>query len=96
MRFNSSNEVSPLGTSATTGLLYQPRMMDIDECGAVGATSGKGNRSTRRIPVPVPLCLPQIRYDLIRDRTRAAAMGSQRLPELQQGQKIFPNKQTNC
>jgi hypothetical protein len=26
--------LSPLGTSATTGLFYQPRMVD-DECGAV-------------------------------------------------------------
>jgi hypothetical protein len=31
-------------TEATTGLLYQPRMMmDDDECGAVGGMSGKGN-----------------------------------------------------
>jgi hypothetical protein len=27
--------LSPLGTAATTGLLYQPQMTD-DECGAVG------------------------------------------------------------
>jgi hypothetical protein len=49
---------------AITGLLYQPRMiMDIDECGAAGGKNGKGNRSTRRKPDPVPLCPPQIPHD---------------------------------
>jgi hypothetical protein len=28
---------------ATTGLLYQPRMMDDNECGTVGWMSGRGN-----------------------------------------------------
>jgi hypothetical protein len=47
--------LSPLGTAATTALLYQPRMIDGDECGAVdGVRIGRGNRSTRRKPVPVP------------------------------------------
>jgi hypothetical protein len=66
------------------GLLYQPRMIDDDECGAVGGMKiGRGNRSTRRKPAPVPLCLPQITHDLTWARTRAAAVGSQRLtPEL--------------
>jgi hypothetical protein len=40
---------------------------------------GKGNQSTRRSPAPVPLCPPQIPHDLTWDRTRAAAVGSQRL-----------------
>jgi hypothetical protein len=40
---------------------------------------GKGNRSTRRKPAPAPLCPPQIPLDQTRDRTRAAAVGSQRL-----------------
>jgi hypothetical protein len=31
-------------------ILYQPRMMDDDECGAVSDVIGKGNRSTRRKP----------------------------------------------
>jgi hypothetical protein len=36
------------------GLLYQPLMIDDDECGAVGGMRiGRGNRSTRRKPVPV-------------------------------------------
>jgi hypothetical protein len=71
--------LSPLGTSATVGLLYQPLM--IDECEAVGGMRiGKGNRSIRRKPAPVPLCPPQISHDLTWDRTRAAAaVGSRRL-----------------
>jgi hypothetical protein len=72
--------VSPLGTSATVGLLYQPRMIDDDDYGAVGGMSiGRGNRSTRRKPTPVPLCPPQIPHDLTWDRARVAAVGSQRL-----------------
>jgi hypothetical protein len=72
--------MSPLGTSATVGLLYQPRMIDDDDdYGAVGGMIGRGNRSTRRKPAPVPLPPPQISHDLTWDRTRAAAVGSQRL-----------------
>jgi hypothetical protein len=56
--------LSPLGTSAAVGLLYQPRMID-DDYGAVGGIIiGRGNRSTRRKPAPVPLCPPQIPHDL--------------------------------
>jgi hypothetical protein len=55
---------------------YIARMMD-DECGAVGGMSGEGNRSTRRKPVSVPLCPPQIPRDLTRSRTRAAVVRSQ-------------------
>jgi hypothetical protein len=51
-----------------------------DDYGAVGGMRiGRGNRSTLRKPAPVPLCPPQIPRDLTWDRTRAAAMGSQRL-----------------
>jgi hypothetical protein len=47
------------------GLLYQPRMIDDDECGVVGGMRiGRGNRSIRRKPAPVPLCPPQIPHDL--------------------------------
>jgi hypothetical protein len=71
--------LSPLGTSATVGLLYQPRMID-DDYEAVGRMRiGRGNRSTRRKPAPVSLCPPQIPHDLTWDRTRAAAVGSRRL-----------------
>jgi hypothetical protein len=68
--------LSPLGTSATVGLLYQPRMIDVDDYGAVGGMRiGRGNRSTRRKPAPVPPCPPQIPHDLTWDRTRDAAVG---------------------
>jgi hypothetical protein len=71
--------LSPLGTSATVGLLYQPRMID-DDCGAVGGMRiGRGNRSTRRKPASVSLCPPQIPHDLTWDRTRGAAVASQQL-----------------
>jgi hypothetical protein len=39
---------------------------------------GRGNRSTGRKPAPVPLCPPQNPH-AARTRTRAAAVGSQRL-----------------
>jgi hypothetical protein len=39
---------------------------------------GRGNRSTRRKPAPVPLCPAQTPH-AARTRTRAAATGSQRL-----------------
>jgi hypothetical protein len=43
--------LSPLGTAATTGLLYQPQMIDDGDCGAIGGRkTGRGNRSTRRKP----------------------------------------------
>jgi hypothetical protein len=63
-----------------TGLLYQPLL--IDEYGAVGGMwIGRGTRSTRNIPAPVPLCPPQIPHDLTTwARTRAAAVGSRDWP----------------
>jgi hypothetical protein len=43
----------------------------------IGGMIGRGNQSTRRKLVPVPLCPPQIPH-AARTRTRAASMGSQR------------------
>jgi hypothetical protein len=40
---------------------------------------GKGNPGTRIKPAPVPLCPPQIPYDLTWARTRAAVLRSRRL-----------------
>jgi hypothetical protein len=40
---------------------------------------GRGNRSTWRKPAPAPLCPLQIPFDQTRDRTQAAAVGSQQL-----------------
>jgi hypothetical protein len=54
--------------------------------GEIGGTIGKGNRSTRRKPAPVPHCPPQTPH-AARTRTRAAAVGNQRLTaELRHGQ----------
>jgi hypothetical protein len=51
-----------------------------DDCGAIGGMKiGRGNRSTRRKPSPVPLCPSQIPHDLTRARTQAAVLGSWRL-----------------
>jgi hypothetical protein len=83
--------LSPLGTAATTGLLYQPQIIDECDCGAVGGMKiGRVNRSTRRKPAPVPLCSPQIPHDLTRARTPAAAVESQRLTAWSMAQ---PNNQ---
>jgi hypothetical protein len=55
-------------------------MIDDGDCEAIGGMQfGRGNRSTRRKPTPVPLCPPQIQHDLIQAQTRAAGVGSQRL-----------------
>jgi hypothetical protein len=69
--------LSPLGTAATTGLLYQPQMIDDGDYGETGGMKiGRGNRSTLRKPAPAPLCPPQILHDQTQTRTRAAAVGS--------------------
>jgi hypothetical protein len=45
--------LSPLGTAAITGLLYQPQMIDDGDCGASsGMKIGRGNRSIRRKLAP--------------------------------------------
>jgi hypothetical protein len=76
----SGVRLSPLGTAATTGLLYQPQMIDDVDCEAIaGMKIRRGNESTRRKPAPVPFCPSQIPHDLTWARTRAAAVGSQRL-----------------
>jgi hypothetical protein len=59
--------------------LYQSRMIE-GECGAVDEMRiGRGNRSTRRKPAPVPLRPPQILHDLAWARIRASEVGSLRL-----------------
>jgi hypothetical protein len=53
--------LSPLGTAATSGLLYKPQIIDAGDCGAIGGMKiGRGNRSTQRKPAPAPLCPPQV------------------------------------
>jgi hypothetical protein len=55
-----------------------------------GMKIGRGNRSTRRKPALAPLCPPQIPLDQTRDRTRAAAVGSQRLTAWAMARPIVP------
>jgi hypothetical protein len=67
---------SPSRTQATEFVLFfywriVPAPDDNDECGAVGGMIGRGNRSTRKKPAPVPICPPQFSHYL----TRAAAVG---------------------
>jgi hypothetical protein len=68
--------LGPLGTAATSRPIV-PAPGDYDD-GEIGGMFGKGNRSTRRKPAPVPLCPQQIPH-VARMRTRAASVGSQRL-----------------
>jgi hypothetical protein len=68
-------QLDPLGTAATNRPIV-PAPGDYD--GETGGMIGRGNRSTRRKPTPVPLCPPQTPH-AERTRTRAAAVGSQRL-----------------
>jgi hypothetical protein len=68
--------LSPLGTAGHC----LAQIVDNYNCGAIGGMRiGKGNRNARRKPAPVPHCPPQFSCNVIRARTRAAAVGS---PEL--------------
>jgi hypothetical protein len=72
--------LSPLGTAATTCILYQPQVINDGDCVVIGGMKiGRDNRSTRRKPAPASLCPQQIPHDLTRTQTWAAAVGSQRL-----------------
>jgi hypothetical protein len=62
-------QLGPLGTAATNRPIV-PVPDDYDDGEIGGIMIGRGNRSTRRKPAPMPLCPP---------RTRDAAVGSQRL-----------------
>jgi hypothetical protein len=55
----SGVRLSPLGTAATTGLFYQPQMIDDGDCGAIGEMKiDRGNRSTRRKPATLSTTNP--------------------------------------
>jgi hypothetical protein len=69
-------ELGPLGTAATNRPIV-PAPGDYDD-GEIGGMIGRGNRSARRKPAPVPLCAPQTPH-AARTRTRVVAVGSQRL-----------------
>jgi hypothetical protein len=74
--------LSPLGASATNWSIipvYYTRMIDDDECAAVGGIKiGRGSRGTQSKSTSVPLCPPQIPHDL----TCAATVGSRLVPIL--------------
>jgi hypothetical protein len=72
------SKLGPLGTSATSGLLHLPHG-DSEDGEFGGMKFGRGNRSTWKKSAPAPLYPPQISFDQTRARTRAAAVGSQRL-----------------
>jgi hypothetical protein len=69
-------QLGPLDTAATHKPTV-PAPGDYDD-GETGGMIGRGNRSTRRKPDPVLLCPPQTPH-AARTRTRAAAVGRQRL-----------------
>jgi hypothetical protein len=68
--------LGPLGTAATNRPIV-PVSGDYDDGDIGGMMIGRGNRSTRRKPDPVQLCIKPTCS--ARTRTRAAAVGSQRL-----------------
>jgi hypothetical protein len=56
-------QLDPLGTAATNWpIVLAPGDYEDGEFG--GMVIGRGNRSNRRKPAPVPLCPPQIPHDL--------------------------------
>jgi hypothetical protein len=71
------DKLGPKGSAATNRpIVSAPSDYDDGEIG--GMMIGRGKRSTRRKPVPIPLCPPQTPH-AARTRTRAAAVGNQRL-----------------
>jgi hypothetical protein len=81
-------QLGPLGTAATNRPIV-PAPGDYD--GETGGMIGKGNRSTRRKPALMPLYPPQTPH-AARTRTRAAAMGSQRLTAWATARPIFESR----
>jgi hypothetical protein len=77
-QFSMESILGPLGTSATSGLLYLSRVIVRME-NLVVRIFAKGNRSNRRKPARAPLCPPQIPLDQTRARTRTAAVGIKQL-----------------
>jgi hypothetical protein len=71
-------KLGPLGMSATHWPIV-PAPGDCEDGAVGGMKIDRVNRSTRRKTASAPLCPPQIPLDQTRDRTRTAAVGSQRL-----------------
>jgi hypothetical protein len=73
-------QLGPLGIAATNRSSV-PAPCDYNDGLMSGMMIGRGNRSIRRKPAPVPLCPPQTPH-ATRTRTRDPAVGSQRLTAL--------------
>jgi hypothetical protein len=74
----SGVRLSPLGTAAIVWPIAPAP--DDGDCEATGGIKIRmGNRSTRRKPTPAPLCPSHIPHDETLARTRASAVGIQRL-----------------
>jgi hypothetical protein len=74
-------EPSPLLLGPFTGLLYQPWMIDDDDCGAISGMNewqGKPKYSEETCP-SAALSTTDPTHDLTRARTRAAVVGNRRL-----------------
>jgi hypothetical protein len=80
-------QLGPLGKAATNRPIV-PAPGDYDD-GEIGGKIGRGNRSTRRKPAPVPLCPPQTPH-AARTRTRSTAVGSQRLTAWATARPSYP------
>jgi hypothetical protein len=81
----------PLGTAAINRPIV-PAPGDYDD-GEIGGMIGRGNRSTRREPAPVPLCPPETPHAAW-TRTRAAAVGSQQLTAWATSATLFTTNPT--
>jgi hypothetical protein len=79
-------QLGPLGT-ATTIRPFVLAPGDYDD-GEISGIIGRGNRSTRRKPAPVPLCPPQTPH-AARTRTLAPTVGSQRLTAFATARPMF-------
>jgi hypothetical protein len=88
-------ELGPLGVAATDRPIV-PASGDYDDEEFGGMMMGRGNRSTRRKPAPAPLSPPRIPLDQTRDRTRAGAVGSQRLMETKLKVIKFLKNRSSC
>jgi hypothetical protein len=71
-RWGGELQMGPFGTVATNRPIV-PALGDYD--GDIGGMIGRGNRSTRKKPAPMPLCPPQA----ARTQTWATMVGSQQL-----------------
>jgi hypothetical protein len=71
----SGVQLGPLGTAATNRPIV-PASGDYN--GEIGGMMGRGNRSTRSKPAPMPLCPPQTPH-VAQTRTRAITVGNQQL-----------------